>query len=157
MNISKRLAVPIVIIIIFILAGCARSTSAVKIKSGRELTFFVASDVHYLAESLTDRGEAYQKFITSSDGRQLNYISEIMDAFSNDIKKKKADVLIVSGDLTTNGEKKSHKEFAEKLKKIEESGTSVFVIPGNHDILNPFARSFRGSEQYVADYINEKD
>jgi 3',5'-cyclic AMP phosphodiesterase CpdA len=141
----------------FSLAGCARSTAAVKIKSGKDINFFVAMDVHYLAESLTDKGEAYQKFITSSDGRQLNYISEIMDAFANDIKKKKADVLIVSGDLTTNGEKKSHMEFAEKLKKIEESGTSVFVIPGNHDILNPFARSFKGSNQYLTDYINEKD
>jgi 3',5'-cyclic AMP phosphodiesterase CpdA len=48
-------------------------------------------------------------------------------------------------------------EFAEKLKKIENSNTSVFVIPGNHDISNPFARSFKGSDQYRTDYINEKD
>jgi 3',5'-cyclic AMP phosphodiesterase CpdA len=157
MNTNKRLAALIFIIIIFSLTGCTRGTGTVRIKSSKDITFFVATDVHYLAESLTDNGEAYQKFTSGGDGRQLNYISEIVDALANDIKKKKADVLIVSGDLTTNGEKKSHKEFAEKLKKIEESGTSVFVIPGNHDILDPFARSFKGSDQYPTDYINEKD
>ncbi len=157
MHTNKRLTALIFILFAFSLTGCARSVVAGKIKAGKDINFFVATDVHYLAESLTDKGEAYQKFITSSDGRQLNYISEIMDAFAKDIKKKQADVLIVSGDLTTNGEKESHLEFAQKLKKIEESGTSVFVIPGNHDILNPFARSFKGSNQYITDYVNEKD
>jgi 3',5'-cyclic AMP phosphodiesterase CpdA len=156
MRIIKRLTALIFVLLVLSLAGCSSNTSAVKIKSGKDITFFVSTDVHYLAESLTDKGEAYEKFI-SSDGRQLNYISEIVDAFTDDIKKKKADVLIVSGDLTTNGEKESHLEFAKKLKKIEESGTSVFVIPGNHDIMNPFARGFKGSNQYVVDYIDKKD
>lgn len=156
MQAYKRLKALIFILFLFSLTGCADSTKT-KIVSGSDITFFVATDVHYLAESLTDDGEAYQKFITNSDGRQLNYISEIVDAFANDIKKKKPDVLIVSGDLTNNGEKESHLDLAKKLKKVEEGGTSVVVIPGNHDILNPFARGFKGSKQYKVDYINEKD
>lgn len=160
MDTNKRLKVLIFSLLILSLAGCTptpTSPTAAKIKSGKDITFFVATDVHYLAESLTDNSEAFRKFISDGDGRQLNYISEIMDAFTNDIKNKKADLLIISGDLTTNGEKDSHLEFAKKLKKIEENGTSVLVIPGNHDILNPFARGFKGSEQYVVDYIKEKD
>lgn len=160
MNTNKRLTALIFILFALSLAGCTSSpasTKNAKIKSGKDITFFVATDVHYLAKSLTDNGEAFQKFISGGDGRQLNYISEIMDAFTNDIKKKKGDVLIVSGDLTTNGEEDSHLEFAKKLKKIEENGTSVFVIPGNHDILNPFARGFKNSNQYVVDYIKKKD
>lgn len=160
MNTNKRLIAFIFILFVLSLVGCASSltsTTAAKIKSGKDITLFIATDVHYLAKSLTDNGEAFQKFISDGDGRQLNYISEIMDAFTNDIKKKKADVLIVSGDLTTNGEEDSHLEFAKKLKKIEENGTSVFVIPGNHDILNPFARGFKNSNQYVVDYIKKKD
>jgi 3',5'-cyclic AMP phosphodiesterase CpdA len=157
MKISKRLTGFILIMLVFVLIGCTKSTAALRIKSDKDITFFIATDVHYLADSLTDKGEAYQKFISGGDGRQLNYISEIVDAFSYDIKKKKADVLIVSGDLTTNGEKESHQEFAKKLKKIEDSGTSVFVTPGNHDISNPFARSFKDGNQYIAEYINEKD
>lgn len=157
MKTSKRFKVIAFTMFILSFTGCSASTQAVKIKSGRDITIFTATDVHYLAESLTDKGEAYNKFIESSDGRQLNYINEVMEAFSNDIGKKKADMLIVSGDLTTNGEKQSHIEFAEKLRKIEEKGTSVYVIPGNHDILNPFARGFKGSNQYKVDYINEKE
>lgn len=157
MHTNKRFLVVFFILLTLSLAGCMPSAGIIKIKSGRDVTFFVSTDIHYLAENLTDDGEAFQKFISDGDGRQLNYISELMDAFVNDIRKKKPEVLIVSGDLTTNGEKDSHRELAEKLKKIEESGTSVFVIPGNHDILNPFARGFKGSNQYLAEYITEKD
>ena len=42
-------------------------------------------------------------------------------------------MLILSGDLTNNGEKESHIDIAEKLKEIEKNGTAVYVIPGNHE------------------------
>lgn len=134
-----------------------RDIEVTQIKSGKDITIFVASDTHYLAESLTDNGEAFQKFINSGDGKQLDYIHEIMNAFQNDIKKKKPEVLIISGDLTSNGEKESHLELAQRLEQIEKMGTSVYVIPGNHDISNPYARAFKGDKQYLASYINAKD
>ncbi|TDT52075.1 metallophosphoesterase family protein [Fonticella tunisiensis] len=160
MNISKKILKLILFLFILIFSGCSGSSAklnrASKIPSGKEITFFVATDIHYLSKSLTDDGEAFQKYISSGDGKQLDYIDEIMSAFANDIKKK-PDILIISGDLTNNGERKNHLELAEKLKNIEKSGISVFVIPGNHDILNPWGRSFKGSNQYKEDYINDKD
>jgi 3',5'-cyclic AMP phosphodiesterase CpdA len=36
-------------------------------------------------------------------------------------------------------------------------GTSVFVIPGNHDILNPWAREIKGEEQLVTERIDAND
>lgn len=131
--------------------------AAERIRAGSDITFFVTTDIHYLAKSLNDGGAAFQKFVNDGDGKQLNYIYEIMDAFANDIRKKKPDVLIISGDLTSNGEKESHLELEERLKEIENTGTQVFVIPGNHDILNPYARSFKEDKQYPAAYINDKD
>lgn len=128
-----------------------------KIKANEDVTFFVASDMHYLAKSLSDNGKAYKTFIETGDGKELNYIDEIMESFVSDIKIKKPNVLILSGDLTTNGEKSSHLELAKKLKKVEESGTSVYVIPGNHDVFNPYARSFKGDKQYITDYISDMD
>ena len=128
-----------------------------KIKSGEDVTFYVATDIHYLSKSLTDGGEAFQSFIDSGDGKQLKYIDEITDAFINDIKKNPPQVLIISGDLTNNGEKKSHEDLAKKLKIVEDSGTSVYVIPGNHDILNPWAREFKEDKQLKTDYISDKD
>lgn len=157
MNISRKLLFFIAAIFITALSGCSKGTPSVKIKTGSNLTFFVATDIHYLPKSLTDGGEAFKNFINTGDGKQLDYIDDIVDAFSNDIKKKKPDVLILSGDLTTNGEKAGHEELASKLAKIEALGTSVYVIPGNHDILNPNARSFKESDQYFTPYINDKD
>lgn len=160
MKIKKKIHTIIIIIILFIISYrliVYRSIEVTKIESGKEVTFFVASDTHYLAESLTDNGEAFQEFVNSGDGKQLGYIYEIMDAFENDIKKKTPDVMIISGDLTSNGEKESHLELAERLNQIEEMGTSVYVIPGNHDIFNPYARSFKGDKQYIASHISDKD
>lgn len=128
-----------------------------KIKTKEAVTFFVATDIHYLAKGLTDNGKAFNKFMESGDGKQLDYIEEIVDAFVADVRNKRPNILILSGDLTTNGEKASHIELAKKLKKVEDSGTLVYVIPGNHDIFNPYARGFKGDNQYKTDYISDVD
>jgi len=130
---------------------------ATRYKSGSELTIFVATDIHYLAKSLIDNGQAFTKYVEEGDGRQLNYIGEITDAFVEDIKEKKPEILIISGDLTNHGEAASHEELAGKLAEIEKQGTSVFVIPGNHDLLNPWARGFRGNAQYKVRSVDTKD
>ena len=54
--------------------------------------------------------------------------------------------MIISGDLTLEGEKLSHEAFAQKLGKLEDHGIPVYVIPGNHDINNPKAASYKGAE-----------
>lgn len=128
-----------------------------KILSREDITFFVATDIHYLSDKINDGGKAFKEFVDSGDGKQLYYIDEILEAFIFDIERKNPNVLIISGDLTNNGEEDSHIDFAKKLKKIEEKGTSVYVIPGNHDISNPWVRGFKEEHQYVVDSINEED
>jgi 3',5'-cyclic AMP phosphodiesterase CpdA len=161
MSCIKKYKLALLTLLIFILAGCNGQSIALKkeykIKSGKDIVFYTATDLHYLSKSLTDNGEAFNKFIASGDGKQLKYIDEIFDAFTSSIKTSKPDMLIISGDLTNNGEKQSHLDLAIKLKAIEESGTSIYVIPGNHDISNPYARGFKGDKQYITDYINYKD
>ena len=43
--------------------------------------------------------------------------------------KQKPDGLILSGDLTFNGKKKSHEELAEKLKKLRKMGYLSWEYP----------------------------
>ncbi len=151
----------IIILVIILLASLAGITFLWKPRSGKvtggDATFYITNDIHYVSDLLTDHGEAFQYFYTKGDGKQVEYIDEIMDAFSEDISKNKPEVLIISGDLTSNGEKVNHLELAKKLKEIENGGTAVYVVPGNHDILNPYARSFSGDKQYVTDYITKED
>ncbi len=116
-------------------------------KKEDELDIFVATDIHYLSKRVNDMGIAFQKMADSSDGRAINYSEELVDAFTYNIIEKEPEVLIISGDLTHNGEKASHEDMAKRLEEIENSGTEVFVIPGNHDINNPWARAFVGDKQ----------
>lgn len=131
---------------VLFLTGChwkAAGSGKKAIAAGQDITMFIATDLHYLAEGLNDKGKAFQTYLASGDGRQLNYVNEIVDAFGSELEKERPDILIISGDLTTNGEKESHLNLAEKLKYIQKSsGTQIFVIPRNHDIQNPWARGF---------------
>ena len=157
MGINKKLcAIFLAISILFSLTACTPQPEK-KIGSGKEITMFVATDIHYMSKSLNDFGEAFAAFASSGDGKQINYIEELVDAFAYDIKKKQPDILIISGDLTSNGEKINHQELAGKLQQIEKSGTLVYVIPGNHDIQNPWARGFKGNQQYLTPSIKSAE
>lgn len=118
---------------------------------------YVATDMHYLSPSLHDGGTAFQKYIESGDSKLLQYSDELMDAWTAQVITDHPQAVILSGDLTNNGEQASHIGLAEKLEHIERAGIQVLVIPGNHDILNPWARSFKGESQYKTDYITDKE
>ncbi|QHQ62275.1 hypothetical protein Ana3638_17020 [Anaerocolumna sedimenticola] len=127
-NLVKLLTIFLVILILILLARYFYSLYSKKDNiqyshntSDKNQTFYVASDIHYLSEKLTDHGVAFEKYISSGDGKQLNYIDNILNAFITDIKKVKPDFLIISGDLTNNGEKESHLDLADKLKTIEKT------------------------------------
>lgn len=103
----------------------------------------VATDLHYLAETLAgNRGPAFMAMVEEGDGRVLQYSWEVLDAFLDDMLEEQPDLVVLSGDLTLNGEKKSHEELAEKLSVLTENDIEVAVIPGNHDINHPYARAY---------------
>lgn len=108
-----------------------------------EKKIVVATDMHYFAEKLAgNRCDSFVGMARGGDGRVLEYGWEVMDAFLDDMKKEDPDLLILSGDLTLDGEKASHEELAELLEGLSEAGIEVAVIPGNHDINNPDARRY---------------
>ena len=106
-----------------------------------QLTYYIATDLHYLSDSLiSENNVVYIKENLTSDGRVMEYDNEIIDAFIDQVNKDNPDYLMITGDLTLNGEIPSHIDLANKLKKI--NNTKVLVIPGNHDVLNFNAKSF---------------
>ncbi len=115
------------------------------------------TDIHYLAESLTDRGNMFQSMVEHGDGKLTNYVWEITDAALEEIKLLSPDALIISGDLSLQGEKKSHEELAKKLDEVEKAGITVLVIPGNHDINNPSASVYSGGDRYPAEPTAPED
>jgi len=122
-----------------------------------EITVYHATDMHYLSQQLTENSPAFVEMIQNGDGKMVHCIDYIMDAFVADTVKNKPDYVLVSGDLTFNGEKLSHIDLAEKFRQIEKSGTQVLVIPGNHDVDYPFCYGYGQTQFYPADRMTDED
>ena len=117
------------------------------------ITLAVATDLHYLSPRLYDNGELYTKMIENSDGKTMKYIEELTEAFICQIIESAPDALILSGDLSFNGERDSHIELAEKLRRVEDAGIPVLVIPGNHDLDNSKAYAYTGDSYHSVDSV----
>lgn len=111
----------------------------------------IASDIHYLARELTDMGLGFNYMVEHGDGKVVNYIWEITDAFLKEVIEAKPKALILSGDLSLNGEYQSHLELSERLYAVEEAGIPVVVIPGNHDINNVSAAAYEEGIRFPAE------
>ncbi len=127
-----------------------------EIKLGEEPTFWVVSDVHLIANSLHDDGEEFQRIKQTSAGKELDYQEESIHALVDSAIKEKISGLIITGDLTLNGEKKSAEKLAELLAPLEENGIMSLVIPGNHDIHDGWARKFEKDNAMVTEQISPK-
>lgn len=104
----------------------------------------LATDLHVLAPELTDHGAYFQQVVANADGKMTAYSEELLEAFVHQVIREAPEALILSGDLTFNGEAASHRHLAAALGRIEEAGIPVFVLPGNHDLDNPMAAEFAG-------------
>lgn len=113
------------------------------------MKFIIASDIHYIAKDLIKGSKLFDTIYHKSDGKEMNYIEEIVDAFIEQVISIHPDGgLILSGDLTYNGERKSHLQMAKKLMQVYQAGIPVYVIPGNHDVNN--FRAYRYLEESMA-------
>ena len=117
----------------------------------------IASDIHYFARELTDMGLGFNYMVEHGDGKVVNYIWEITDAFIEEVIDQKPEALILSGDLSLNGEYQSHVELADKLERIEKAGIPVLVIPGNHDINNVSAAAYEGGVRFPAEQTTPQE
>jgi len=137
-NISKKLM--IVGAILAVLCSIAIATVLIQkpsesaiIPKDLETTVFIATDIHLYSNNLiSPDNNKYIKENFTSDGRIQEYDYDLMQALIDEVNKEMPNYLILTGDLTFNGEKDSHLELAKLLSTVNES-TKVLVIPGNHD------------------------
>lgn len=120
----------------------------------KKTSFWVISDTHLIADSLHDHGQAFSQMQKTSQGKDLYYQETALSAFVRMAQKKKPAAIIVTGDVTFNGERVSAEKFAEIFKPLEE--TQLLALPGNHDIYDGWAREFRGKKQYYAGQISPR-
>ena len=122
-----------------------------------ETRVMVVSDVHYLAPEMYAGSDLFLRALQAGDGKITQYSEELLSALCDQVKQEQPDALMVTGDLSFNGEKASHEGLAAWFTRIEAEGTPVWVIPGNHDIQSDSARIyFQGGWQYAASVTPEE-
>ena len=121
------------------------------------VTLLVATDLHYLAPALTDHGPCFERSITLGDGKVMAYSEELVEAFVTQVIDRHPDALILSGDLSFNGERASHEALADKLARVEAAGIPVLVIPGNHDLNSRNAVRFVAESYEQVDSVTAED
>jgi 3',5'-cyclic AMP phosphodiesterase CpdA len=138
MKIIKRLVFLFIAIAQFL---PAQNISITKQTLSDTVKIAVISDAHYYSPSLGTTGKAFQNYL-ANDRKMIAESHELLASAISIIKSEKPSILLVAGDLTKDGEKVNHQAFAGFMKDIKNSGIKVFVIPGNHDVLNPESNSY---------------
>lgn len=106
--------------------------------------FAVISDLHYYDVSLGTSGKAYEACL-KSDRKLLAESAYIIGKAIDNILGSDVKLVLVSGDLTKDGELLNHQKVIEQLSRLTEKGIKVLVIPGNHDVNNPGAVKYIGA------------
>ncbi len=117
----------------------------------------IISDLHVMApELLIKDGAAFEEYL-SRDRKMLRESTEILETLVGDIIEQKPHLVLVTGDLTKDGERLSHHLVAEQLQRLVDQGIQVLVVPGNHDINNPDAKVFDGDSTTPAETITRNE
>lgn len=103
----------------------------------------LVSDIHVMSPELVEDSDNSSFIKAMSQDRKLIPQSyEIFCAYIDSIKALHPDLVIIPGDLTSAGERKSHQKVVEKLYELLDMGIPTLVIPGNHDMENVEARTY---------------
>lgn len=125
---------------------------ALAAETGTEETLKIASlsDTHYLSPTLIKDTEDFTTHL-NSDRKMFAESDAFVNALLDTIKKDDPDVLLISGDLTKDGEKEGHEALEAILEKFEEeTDTKVYITPGNHDLNNSNAMNFNTADGVAA-------
>jgi len=117
----------------------------------------VFSDPHVLADTLFDADAKAFETVKAEDPKLAAHSQELFDSAVARIAQAAPSFLLIPGDLTHNGAYISHQYVSNSLNKLVEKGIQVFVIPGNHDLCNPYASSYFGDTREKADWVTAED
>ncbi len=97
------------------------------------LTVTVITDTHYYSKKLGTSGSAYETADNKS-GVLLGEARELLEAaFEQIANDTRTDIVLLSGDTTSNGDYDSHAEFIEMLRGLKARGKRVYVLTATHD------------------------
>lgn len=106
----------------------------------KELGFYLITDTHYFENSLGAYGKEYDEFMRYEQKCFAETQSINESVFEWLRQADDADIVLIAGDLSFNGEKESHKGFVKLLDSLQNNGKKVYVVTADHDFKDkPFA------------------
>lgn len=122
--------------------------------STAQMRIAVLSDIHVMNPQLVKNdGTAWGKAI-AKERKLLDYSHEAFDTMVEKYLADKPDMLLITGDLTKDGELASHKYVVAGLDKLRQAGINVYVIPGNHDLGTANALVYNGETTTKAEVVD---
>ncbi|MGN0294042.1 MAG: metallophosphoesterase family protein [Lachnospiraceae bacterium] len=117
----------------------------------RGFRIMAASDLHYLSPQLMEYSGKFRELCEALGEPEMEQLEEWMEEWLNRVEEVKPDALLVTGDLSWQGEKLSHVQLAGKLDRLVRAGIPVYVVPGNQDLDNPFSACWKpkGGRDYT--------
>lgn len=117
----------------------------------------VITDIHFMDPSLLIKeGTAFEKRMQSSR-TLLRESPAILDATVERFIKEKVNLVLITGDMTKDGELASHKGVIQRLDRLAKNGVKVLVVPGNHDVDNKQAYSYDGDKTTPVQNVSAVD
>lgn len=139
-------------------AAAARAKTQALGGDESEIKIAVLSDMHYYPVNFVSDCEDYKTYV-GGDPKMLEESGSIADAALQMVREDNPDILLVSGDLTKDGEIQGHRDLAAKFQELEDdTDTEVFVINGNHDLYNyTDACTFENGKKESAETAEQDD
>lgn len=132
------------VLAVSLLIGQAVSANAWSVPEMTEsLKIAVLSDTHYLSPDMIADTQDFTDHL-NSDRKMFAESDVFLTALLDTVKQDDPDVLLISGDLTKDGELEGHQALAEKLETFREEipDLHIYITPGNHDLNNSNAMNF---------------
>lgn len=108
------------------------------------LNFVILADPHLMAPELIRAYGPALRTYELGDCKLLAASDAIMSAtVERLIQDKTLAFVIIPGDLTKDGEAASHQRMLTHLARLRDAGIATYVVPGNHDLLNPHSMCYR--------------
>lgn len=158
----------IIIVLIALVAGIGFAATGAYAETNRiaETKIAHVSDTHimpqaysniYSAEFISDSGST--KLLAQSEAALATALGEIYEM------EDAPTIVLISGDLTSNGEYYAHERLAHYLTELTEKMRGrkgyekfqVFVMPGNHDTYNDRAVSYMPTEEELASCATDEE
>ncbi len=123
----------------------------------KPLKLNIISDIHYYSKETGVTGKGFEKENAKTTNDLFN-CEEILTALMNQLAEDDSEIVLVSGDVTTNAEREAHEGVVTLLRSLKQRGKRVYVITATHDFHDgDITRKYVGDEMVMVPSVKRDE